>query len=341
MQLDANGTNGLGQHRDGASATAGVANFVQAMSGRCGDLLAGHVGDGARRLAENPGVDHDRIATERADPVAHVLDLGALGVKGPYQGDAWSHHGFPHEIFDFAGTPFSTHRTAAPGSGLCGLLFAVSQMGGRVLDIAVVILLWDGAGTVVAHALDQPFRGLDFGRVTDLLASRAGSSVHRDSELNCQVVVIACGVHGLHRLLPVDRAFARRHAVVVGYVDVVQLAGVAGGLERFGPVVLFDVHMEEVEAHAAVAANLVGELERLVVPVDEVGLEPVERLDGDLHADLLGVLLAFLDAVDRPFPFLLDRAHRGGLTTHGTHHASHLPAHLPAPPAPTLPHLTV
>src|SRR5260370_17446081 len=176
MQLDANGTHAFAHHLDGASATARVANFVQAMSGRCGDVLAGHVGDGARRLAENPGVDHDRIATERADPVAHVLDLGALGVKGPYQGDAWSHHGFPHEIFDFAGTPFSTHRTAAPGSGLCGLLFAVSQMGGRVLDIAVVILLWDGAGTVVPQELYHPFPGLGFGPFPALLASPLGRS---------------------------------------------------------------------------------------------------------------------------------------------------------------------
>src|SRR5260370_21360338 len=176
MQLDANGTPASAHHLDGASATARVANFVQAMSGRCGDLLAGHVGDGPRRLAENPGVDHDRIATERADPVAHVLDLGALGVKGPYQGDAWSHHGFPHEIFDFAGTPFSTHRTAAPGSGLSGLLFAVSQMVGAVLEIAVVILLCGGASTVGAQELDHRFLGLGFGRVTDLLASLPGSS---------------------------------------------------------------------------------------------------------------------------------------------------------------------
>src|SRR6266851_7715227 len=142
MQLHANGPHTLAHHLDGASATARVPNFVQAMSGRCGDLLAGHVGDGARRLAENPGVDHDRLAAERADPLAHVLDLGALGVKGPDQYDMWNH---------------GAHRTTAPGSGLGGLLFAVSQMGGRVLDIAVVILLWDGASAVVAQKLDQSF----------------------------------------------------------------------------------------------------------------------------------------------------------------------------------------
>src|SRR5713226_8262647 len=129
MQPHANGPHTFAHHLDGASATARVANIVQAMSGRYGDLLAGHVSDGARRLAEDPGVDHDRIAAERADPVTHVLDLGALGVKGPNQSDARSRE--------------CAHRTTAPGSGLGGLLFAVSQMGGRVLDIAVVILLWD------------------------------------------------------------------------------------------------------------------------------------------------------------------------------------------------------
>src|SRR5260370_37833737 len=142
MQLHADGPHAFTHHLDGASATARVANLVEAMTGRGGDLFPGHIGDGARRLAEDPRVDHDRIAAERADPVTHVLDLGALGVKGPYQGDVWSH---------------GAHRTTAPGSGLGGLLFAVSQMAGRVLDIAVVILLWDGSGAVVAQELDQPF----------------------------------------------------------------------------------------------------------------------------------------------------------------------------------------
>src|SRR5258708_24400867 len=127
MQLHANGPHTFAHHLDGASATARVPNLVQAMSGRCGDLLAGHVGDGARRLAENPGVDHDRLAAERADPLAHVLDLGALGVKGPDQYDM-RHHG--------------AHRTTAPGSGLGGFLLTVSPMGARILDTAVGILLW-------------------------------------------------------------------------------------------------------------------------------------------------------------------------------------------------------
>src|SRR5258708_13531778 len=120
MQLHANGPHTFAHHLDGASATARVPNLVQAMSGRCGDLLAGHVGDGARRLAENPGVDHDRLAAERADPVAHVLDLGALRVKGPAQ-YVMLHHGAP--------------RTTAPGSALPGLLFPVSPIRCPVLHL--------------------------------------------------------------------------------------------------------------------------------------------------------------------------------------------------------------
>ncbi len=69
-------------------------------------------------------------------------------------------------------------------------------------------------------------------------------------------------------------------------------------------------------------------LQRLVVPVDEIGLESVERLDGDLDADLLSVLLALLNAVDRPFPLLLDRAHRRRLAHRGGDQRDDLPAQL-------------
>src|SRR5260370_32757146 len=106
------------------------------MPGRRGDLLSADVGDGVRRLAENPGVDHDRLAAEGAYPLAHVLDLGALGIKGPDQRDARSRTGWPHEIFDFAGTPVhSAHLWTAPRAGPRDLLLAVSQVGRRGLDI--------------------------------------------------------------------------------------------------------------------------------------------------------------------------------------------------------------
>ena len=94
--------------------------------------------------------------------------------------------------------------------------------------------------------------------------------------------------------LPVERALARGHAVVVGDVEVGQVvAGVADGLP---PVGLLDVHVEDVERDAAVAADLLRHRNRLVGAVDEVGLEAVERLDRDADADLLRVRLALLEA---------------------------------------------
>ena len=51
-----------------------------------------------------------------------------------------------------------------------------------------------------------------------------------------------------------------------------------------------------------------GERQRLVVAVEEVGLEPVERLDREPDAFLLPVLVALLQALDRPLPLLLGRA---------------------------------
>ena len=53
--------------------------------------------------------------------------------------------------------------------------------------------------------------------------------------------------------------------------------------------------MERVEGDAAVAAHRVGERQRLLAAVEEVGLEPVQRLQGDPYADGLRVLLAALD----------------------------------------------
>ena len=49
-----------------------------------------------------------------------------------------------------------------------------------------------------------------------------------------------------------------------------------------------------------VGADVLGQRERLIVPVQEVGLEAVERLDGEADALALAVLVALLQAVDRP-----------------------------------------
>ena len=67
---------------------------------------------------------------------------------------------------------------------------------------------------------------------------------------------------------------------------------VARGADRAQQVGLLDVHVERVERHAAVAADLLGQRQRLLAAVEEVGLEAVQRLQRDPHADRLGVLLA-------------------------------------------------
>ena len=114
-----------------------------------------------------------------------------------------------------------------------------------------------------------------------------------DDELHRQVVVVADLAELADDLLPVDRPLAAGHAVVVGDVEVDEQ--VAGVPDRLRPVGLLDVHVEDVERDAAVAADVLGHRDGLVGAVDEVGLEAVERLDADPHADLLRVRLALLE----------------------------------------------
>ena len=118
--------------------------------------------------------------------------------------------------------------------------------------------------------------------------------------------VIARVLQGLDDLLPVERTLARRHAVVVGDVEVIEpLAGLA---DRGIHVGILDIEMEGIEADAAIGADRFGQRQGLVGAVQDIGLEAVERLDGDAHALLLAVLVAFLDALDEPLPFLLGRS---------------------------------
>ena len=119
-----------------------------------------------------------------------------------------------------------------------------------------------------------------------------------DDELDREVVVVADPDELADERLPVDRALAARHPVVVGDVEVDEV--VAGVADRLRPVGLLDVHVEDVERDAAVAADVLGQRDGLVGAVEEVGLEAVERLEADPHADLLGVRLALLQALDGP-----------------------------------------
>ena len=125
-------------------------------------------------------------------------------------------------------------------------------------------------------------------------------------EFDGQGAVISRFPQRLDDLLPVERALARRHAVVVGDVEVVE--ALAGLLDRGIHVGVLDIEMEGVEADAAIGRDRFGKRQRLVGAVEEIGLEAVERLDGDAHALLLAVVVAFLDALDEPLPFLLGRA---------------------------------
>jgi hypothetical protein len=103
---------------------------------------------------------------------------------------------------------------------------------------------------------------------------------------------------------------------------------VAGVADRGGPVRFLDVHVEDVQADATVAADVLGERERLVRTVEEVGLEAVKRLEPEPDALLLGVILAFLEALDRPLPLILGRPHRRHLAHRRWNDREDLPVQL-------------
>ncbi len=73
-------------------------------------------------------------------------------------------------------------------------------------------------------------------------------------------------------------------------------------------VELFHVNVIGVEADAAFRAHRVGQSQRLLTAIEQVGFEAIERLYGDAHADLLGVGETFACGVDHPLPLFLFRA---------------------------------
>ena len=184
-------------------------------------------------------------------------------------------------------------------------------------------MLGQRAGAVVAQELLHALARAGLRGVGDLRALGQRAAVDRGDELDRQVVVVADPDELLDERLPVDRALAGRHAVVVGDVEVDQ--PVAGVADRLAPVGLLHVHVEDVERDAAVAADGLGHRDGLVGAVDEVGLEAVERLDADAHADLLRVRLALLEALDAPAPLVLGRAHRDDLADRRGHDGEDLP----------------
>ena len=94
--------------------------------------------------------------------------------------------------------------------------------------------------------------------------------------------------------------------------------------ERLEQIGFLDVHVKQVQADAAVRADLVGQRQGLVAAVDQVGLEAVQRLDRQPDAGLLGMRVDLAQPLDQPLPFEL----RGGVGNHladrDRHHGDNL-----------------
>ena len=146
-----------------------------------------------------------------------------------------------------------------------------------------------------------------FGRDIDRVAldhiriDRGGRTVDRGDELVGQGTVIAdltqCGDDGF----PVDMTKASGKAVVVGDVEIKQpLARQADGIMH---IRLFHVQVIGVQTDAALGMDGIGQRQSLGGAVQEIGLEPVQRFDGDLDPDLLGMGKAFPGGLNHPAPF--------------------------------------
>jgi len=148
-----------------------------------------------------------------------------------------------------------------------------------------------------------------------VLVRVGGRAIERGDELHGQRAVVADLLERADDLLPVARAHPAGHAVVVGDVEVDEAT--LRGADGLVHVALLDVQVEHVEADAAVGPDFLGQQQRLVVAVEEVRLEAVERLERQLHALALAVLVALLQALDGPLPLVLGRALRLHLAHRG------------------------
>jgi hypothetical protein len=68
-------------------------------------------------------------------------------------------------------------------------------------------------------------------------------------------------------------------------------------------ILFFDVDVESVKADTNVLTDVLCEADRLVMPVEKVGFESVERFKCDLNVALSGVLGDLLEAFYGPTPF--------------------------------------
>jgi hypothetical protein len=105
-----------------------------------------------------------------------------------------------------------------------------------------------------------------------------GRPIERQDKLGRQVAVVADFAQCTHDLCPVEVAPAQPAGGCCRQRGnrPASRRRLADRLDRVG---LFDVDVKGVENDAEVVADLLAEQQRLVVPVDEVGLEAVERLD--------------------------------------------------------------
>ena len=74
-------THAAGHQLHGGTAAARRANLLNRVTGLQRHLGAGDVSNDSIRLAEDPGVDDDRLCSERLDPLANVRDLRTFRVE--------------------------------------------------------------------------------------------------------------------------------------------------------------------------------------------------------------------------------------------------------------------
>src|ERR1043166_1931846 len=102
------------------------------------------------------------------------------------------------------------------------------------------------------------------------------------------------------------------------------LPGLADGAQRIS---LLDVDVESIQYNPHMGStDRVRKRESLVAPVDEIGLEAIDRLDPPLPLQALSRLGATLQSFPPPGPFLLPVRERDRLAHRARYHAKELAA---------------
>ena len=124
-------------------------------------------------------------------------------------------------------------------------------------------------------------------------------AVDRRDELDGQRAVVADLLERVDDPLPVERAHAAGHAVVVGHVEVVR--GVPWRCGSPATCRVSSMFMWKASRQMPQSGpTALRQQQRLVVAVQEIGLEAVERLDRQPHAFFEAVLVALLQALRPP-----------------------------------------